>query len=453
MEALSFKEVVGAVNGIVIKEGNNFKSEAVCIDSRKIVKDSIFIAIKGENFNGNKFAVDSLNKGAKLAIVDEEIENLEVLSEDKYVIKVENCRKAILDLAKYYREKLDVKVVGITGSTGKTSTKDVLAALLSDKYKVFKTQGNFNNEIGMPLMIFSLDNSYDVAVLEMGMSDFGEIERLAKTATPDIAVITNIGLSHIENLKSRDGILKAKMEITSCFNENNVLVINNEDDKLKTVEGKNYKIVKIGFSSSNLEAINIKLNEENTEFTLVDGNNEQKFNIPLIGKHNVLNTLLGIAVCRELNVSYEEMRNGLKNLEKTSMRLELIKTSTLTIVNDAYNASPDSMKAAIDYLSTLSGRKIAILGTMRELGEESYNSHKEIGKYAKEKNINTLLVTGDYKEGYKDGFGEKDLILFDNKEELISSLKKYVASGDNILVKASRGMKFEEIVKFLKENL
>lgn len=453
MELLTFKEVVTAVNGEIIKEGNEFKNTAVCIDSRKILKDSIFIAIKGENFNGNKFAIDSLKKGAKLAIVDEEIENIDLVPEDKYIIKVENCRKAILDLAKFYREKLDIKVVGITGSTGKTSTKDVVAALLSYKYRVFKTKGNFNNEIGMPLMIFSLDKNYDVAVLEMGMSDFGEIERLAKCANPDVAIITNIGLSHIENLKSRDGILKAKMEITTLFDKNNVLVINNEDDMLQKIGQKDYKIVKVGFNSSNLEAVNIKLNEETTEFTLFDEKDEQMFNIPLIGKHNVLNTLLGIAVCKEFNVSYEEMRCGLQNLEKTSMRLELIKTETLNIVNDAYNASPDSMKAAIDYLSTLNGRKIAILGTMRELGEESYNSHKEVGIYAKEKNIDIMLVTGDYKEGYEDGFEENSLVLFDNKEELISSLKKYIASGDNILVKASRGMKFEEIVEFLKKNL
>ena len=229
---LTFNELLKYSNGEVIVDNDNKEFNKLSTDTRKIEKGNIFLALKGENFNGNKYVKEAFSKGASIAIVDEVLFNEEDV--DGVVIKVESGKDALLQIAKGYREKLGLKVVGITGSTGKTSTKDLVSAFLSGKYKVFKTKGNFNNEIGLPLMVLELDSSIDVAVLEMGMSDFNEIHNLVNCARPDIALITNIGVSHIENLKTRDNILKAKMEITDYFNKNNTLVINCEDDKLST---------------------------------------------------------------------------------------------------------------------------------------------------------------------------------------------------------------------------
>ena len=448
---LSLNEVLEATAGKVIVEGKKDFNK-ICIDTRKIEVNNLYLAINGERFNGNKFVGDAFEKGASVAIVDEVLFNIEDLKDFGTVIKVVNSEKALLDLASFYRKKLGIKVVGVTGSCGKTSTKDLIAAFLSDKYKVFKTKGNFNNQIGLPLMILELDNSYDVAVLEMGMSNLGEIDVLANCARPDIAVITNIGLSHIENLKTQDNILKAKSEIFNYFDENNTLIINGEDTNLLKIKNKCFEILRIGYNHEyDVYAYNIILKEDNTSFTVKAKEDEFNFKIPMAGKHNVLNSMLAIAVAKKLNVSLSEMEKGIKNLEATSMRLQVIKKEDLTIINDCYNASPDSMKSSIDVLNSYKdGRKIAILGTMNELGDESINAHTDVGYYAKGK-IDLLIAIGQYKDCYKKGYSLDNIITFENKEDFIKNLNNIIKRNDVILVKASRGMKFEEIVSSLEE--
>ena len=243
---MTFDELLKYSNGEIILDNENKKFNKLSTDTRKIENNNIFLALKGENFNGNNYVLDAFNKGAKIAIVDEVKCDLNELKEDVALIKVENTRRALMDLAKFYREKLGLKVVGITGSAGKTSTKDLVAAVLSDKYKVFKTKGNFNNEIGLPLMILELDSTYDVAILEMGMRGLGQIRELAEIASPDLGIITNIGISHIEILKTRENILKAKMEIATFFDKNNTLVVCGNDDFLGALPEAEYKIVKTG---------------------------------------------------------------------------------------------------------------------------------------------------------------------------------------------------------------
>ncbi|MGL4108176.1 UDP-N-acetylmuramoyl-tripeptide--D-alanyl-D-alanine ligase [Clostridium sp. LP20] len=448
---LKFEELVEAISGKVILNSEKKTFNKICTDTRKIEKDNIFLALNGENFNGNKYVKSALEKGASIAIVDEELVDLEEVRGT--IIKVENCYDALLSLAKYYREKLGIKIIGVTGSTGKTSTKDLVAAFLSEKFKVFKTKGNFNNHIGLPLMILELDSSVDIAVLELGMSDLGEIHTLAECSKPDIALITNIGLSHIENLKTRENILKAKLEITDFFNSENVLIVNGEDEYLPKVESNSYKIIKTGYNEGfDYVANNIILSEKSTSFTIEDGQDEYVFKLPMVGAHNVLNALLGVAACRVLGVTYDEMVKGLKNIEATSMRLEFIEKDNFTIINDCYNASPASMEAALDVLSNYKGnRKIAILGTMNELGDEAERAHREVGAYAKEK-ADILITTGDFKESYKIGFDKRNIKIYDAKEEIICDLNNIINKGDVILVKASRGIKFEEIVKEL-ENI
>ena len=446
MENLSFNEILEAVNGRYLEYNGERKITYVETDTRKIKEGALFIALKGENFNGNKFADVALENGASAVIIDEIAFDALKTKGLGNIIIVEDTRKALLDLAAYYRRKLDIKVVGITGSTGKTSTKDLVAAALSSKYKVFKTKGNFNNEVGVPLMIFSLDNSYDIAVLEMGMSNLGEIERLAKAGKPDIAVITNIGMSHIENLKTRENILKAKMEITTGFNNENVLIVNGENDLLKTLSIKDYEVIKIGADDDNydIKAKNIKIGEDSVEFTV----DESSFLVDQLGYHSVLNGLLAIAVGRKLGLSDNEINKGFKNIEATSMRLDVKENNNNIIINDTYNASPDSMKAGIDVLMNLKkSYNIIIVGDMRELGDESYNAHKSVGEYAKEKGIDLLLTTGEYSKAYKDGFGE-DTLVFKDKESIVTYVKA-LEKNYAALVKASRGSKFEEIVNNL----
>lgn len=447
---LTFNELINSIKGEIVvgKAHDNFND--ICIDTRKIKEGNVFLAIKGENFNGNDFALEALKSGAKIAIVDEV--NFDKDSANGTVIKVKNAQDALSDLAKYYKNKLGVKVVGVTGSTGKTSTKDLVSALLSEKYSVFKTKGNFNNEIGLPLMILELTEEYDIAVLEMGMSGLGEIHFLAEVAKPDIAVITNIGLSHLEALKTQDNILKAKMEIVDFFTEKNILVVNGEDERLQKVTSTGFKVKKIGYNHEyDVYASNIILKEDSTEFTANIGHKEQKFSLPMAGKHNVLNAMLAIEVAHSLDVTFEEMNKGLINLEATSMRLQVLKKDRITIINDCYNASPDSMKSSLEVLSSYkSGRKIAILGDMFELGTESEKAHFDIGRYAADK-VDILIAIGNNIDQYSKGYARENIKVYPSKEECIKELKFIIHDNDVILVKASRGMKFEVLVEALEQ--
>ncbi|MGV1060491.1 UDP-N-acetylmuramoyl-tripeptide--D-alanyl-D-alanine ligase [Clostridium perfringens] len=453
MLELNLQEIVKATKGALLKEADVKEIKAVSTDTRKIEEGTMFIALKGENFNGNNYVLDAFNKGAKIAIVDEVKCDLNELKEDVALIKVQNTGRALMDLAKFYREKLGLKVVGITGSAGKTSTKDLVAAVLSDKYKVFKTKGNFNNEIGLPLMILELDSTYDVAILEMGMRGLGQIKELAEIASPDLGIITNIGISHIEILKTRENILKAKMEIATFFDKNNTLVVCGNDDFLGALPEAQYKIVKTGVGENfEIGAKNIALEELSSKFTVYDGEKEEEFSLDMPGEHNISNLMLGIAIAKELGVSFEEMKKGLKNIKATSMRLELIKKDGFSILNDCYNSSPVAVKSAIDVMKNIEGkRRIAVLGTMRELGHKSEEAHMEIGKYAKENGIEKVLCFGDFSENIKEGYGE-GCTVYENKEELIKDLLNIICEGDIILVKASRSLKFEEITKALLEK-
>lgn len=450
---LNLSEIIKAVDGKVLYNNNEGNFNVISTDTRKIEKDNLFIALKGENFNGNDYVIKAIEKGASIIIIDEIKFREEELNNQGTIIKVKDTKTALGDLARFYRKKLGIKVVGITGSTGKTSTKDLVAAFLSGKYKVFKTQGNFNNEIGLPLMIFQLSKDYDIAVLEMGTSNFGEINRLASIALPDVAAITNIGVSHIEYLKTRENILKEKMCITDFFTEQNSLIVNCENDMLQTLNRcDKFNLQKVGYDEKyNMYAKNIELTDKSTSFDVVTMEKEShRFNLNMIGEHNVLNALIGIQIARNFGLTFEKMEKGLENFNATSMRLEFIKKNNFTIINDSYNASPDSMKAAIEVLKNSSGtRKLAVLGTMGELGDYAKKAHTEIGNYAKEK-VDILLTTGEFKDCYKAGFGDTTMV-FETKQELMEKLVKLIEVNDTILIKASRSGKFEEIIKYIEK--
>ncbi|GEA31857.1 UDP-N-acetylmuramoyl-tripeptide--D-alanyl-D-alanine ligase [Clostridium diolis] len=448
---LNLAEIIKAVDGEIIVKNNEGIFNKISTDTRKIQENNLFIALKGENFNGNDYTIQAIEKGASIIIIDDVKFKIEELKNRGTIIKVKDTKEALGDLARFYRKKIGVKVVGITGSTGKTSTKDLVAAFLSGKYKVFKTQGNFNNEIGLPLMIFELSKEYDIAVLEMGMSNFGEINKLASIALPDVGAITNIGVAHIEYLKTRENILKEKMSITDFFENKNSLIVNCENDMLKTiVECDKFNLERVGYDSTyNLYSKNIKLTSENTSFDVVTDDNENyRFTLNMVGEHNVLNALIGIQIARNFGLTFEEMEKGLGNFNATSMRLEVINKDKFTIINDSYNANPDSMKAALEVLKNYSGsRKIAVLGTMGELGDYAEEAHIQVGEFAKDK-ADILLTTGEFKEYYKKGFGERTMV-FESKQELMQRLTDMIKVNDTILIKASRSAKFEEITKYL----
>jgi len=454
MEYISLEEIIEVTRGEIITNGEIKTYNNICLDTRAIKENDIFIAIKGENFDANDFAPDASNRGAAVCIIDDMKFDKTSFNKNTTVIKVTDTRKALLRMAGFYINKLNIKVVGITGSTGKTSTKDLVAAVLSAKFKVFKTIGNFNNEIGLPLMIFKLDKSYDVAVLEMGMSNFSEIHNLCEVARPDIAIITNIGMSHIENLKTRENILKAKMEIKDYFSCSSTLIVNSDNDLLEGIKAADYKLIKTGIDSkADFKACNLKIDEEKISFNLLENKNlvDNVIEINIPGRHNVLNSLLAIACAREMGMKYGEIVLGFMKLEVTSMRLDIIKGNKFTIINDAYNASPDSMVAAIDVLCNMSSNsKIVILGTMKELGDSACVAHKQVGKYAKLKNIDLLIALGEFNEAYKEGFNDIDRYrTFKTYDEVVKFIDGMIQQNDVVLVKASRYMKIESIVSEL----
>lgn len=459
---MTFDEIVNAVQGEVLLQGQYSGFNEVSTDTRKIEKGNIFIALKGEKFNGNEYVKDASSRGAAICVIDEiKYKNADIQGYTT-VIKVEDTGKALLDLAEFYRSKLDLKIVGITGSAGKTSTKDLVAAALSSKYKVFKTQGNFNNQVGLPLMIFKLDNSYDIAVLEMGMNSLGEINSMAKVARPDIALITNVGTAHIGMLGSRENILKAKLEICDFFNEKNTLIINGDNDLLSEVETDKFTVIKTGIDSdSSFKAENIELGEDYVEFTIREFSvkKAERFHVDVPGKHTISNTLLSIACGRLLQMEHEEIIQGLKILQTTANRMEITKGKKFNIINDSYNANSEAMKVAIEVLKNFnSNRKIAVLGTMGELGDEAYDTHRAIGEYAAKSGVDLLLTLGEFSEAYREGFSSTDNcyqkhMAFDDYDKAVEYLKdKYLEEGDTILVKASRSAKFETIVEKLKKS-
>ena len=459
MKAMSLKEITAACGGHYYGDESKLNKEVsgVAIDSRKIEEGYLFIPIKGARVDGHTFIPQVMEKGA-LCTLSEKPLGAEA---DTYIL-VDSCEQALKDLAEHYRKALGIKVVGITGSVGKTSTKEMIASVLSQKYTVLKTAGNFNNEIGLPLTIFNIRKEHEVAVLEMGISDFGEMHRLAKMARPDICVITNIGLCHLENLIDRDGILKAKTEMFDFAAPNAKYILNGDDDKLITVkewEGRNP--IYFGLStelSAYAEDIH-SLSLKGTSCTICLGDNSFKVTIPIPGHHMVYNALAGALVGRELGLSAEEIKSGIEALVPVSGRNNMIETENFLIIDDCYNANPISTKASIDVLATADTRKVAILGDMFELGENEKDLHYGVGQHAAEKGIDLCICIGGLSKhtakGAINGKWSSDktgtILYFKTKKDFLVQAGSILNKGDTILVKASHGMEFSEIVEKLQQ--
>lgn len=446
---LSLKEICHATEGICNYQNQDLQISSVTTDTRNITENSLFIALKGEQFDGHDFIEQASEKGAKIIISEKEIQCKSI------IIKVNDSKKALADIAKYYRNKFDVNIVGITGSVGKTSTKDMVSCVLSKKMNTLKTQGNLNNEIGLPITLLKLNEQNKAAVIEMGMSDLGEISYLSQITTPDISIITNIGYSHIENLKTRDNILKAKLEILDGMKENTPVILNADDDLLSGIKLNNFKVFTYGIENknSNIYADNIKSCEFSEEFDIcyqINGiTGKISAAIPAKGKHNILNSLAAFGVGILNKMTAEEIVEAYKDYQPSSMRQNILKKGEQTVIIDCYNASPTSMRAALSVLSEMKGnRKIAVLSDMLELGDMSRKLHEEVAEYAKELKVDLLLLHGEmmmYCNNKSKVLGINSL-HFKNKHLLSSYLKENVKNDDILLFKASRSMKLEDVI-------
>lgn len=463
MKNMTLENIEKACGGRYIGTEAEKKTEVlgVVIDSRQVESGYLFVAIPGEKVDGHKFIPDVFAKGAAAVLSEQQLED----PAGPYIL-VESTTKALRDLAEYYRKSLDIKVVGITGSVGKTSTKEMIASVLSEKYRVLKTEGNYNNEIGLPLTIFKIRAEHEVAVLEMGISEFGEMHRLATMANPDICVITNIGLCHLENLKTRDGILKAKTESFAHLKKDGIAILNGDDDKLSTIRqvgdkepafyGMEEKMEYREDAKKSVYATGVEnLGLYGMQARIHTPEGERDVRIPIPGEHNVYNALAATAVGLSLGLSLDQISSGILKAKTIGGRTNLLNTGSMTVIDDCYNANPVSMKASIDVLATAEGRKIAVLGDMGELGENEKKLHYEVGEYLAKKEIDVLFCAGELSEEIAKAAQKEsktcEVYYFKTRDALLEQLLPFLKKGDTVLVKASHFMEYPEIVKALTD--
>lgn len=447
METMHLHEVAAAL-GVNPEGCADADITNITIDSREAGEGTLFFAIKGDRFDAHDFVPEVMAKGAAAAVCSRPVEGV---AEDK-ILLVPDTRLAFLALAKHYRAKFDIPVVGLTGSVGKTTTKEMVAAVLSQKYKTLATQGNFNNEIGLPKMCFRLDSGYEAAVLEMGMSGFGEIHRLSDTARPTIGIITNIGVCHIEMLGSREGILRAKMEILDGMDDDAPLIINGDNDLLPNgVKDIPNPLTVCGISTPDADcrAENIVQNSDSMSFVIRYDGERYPVTLPAVGQHNVYNACIAFACGMLLDVSPEQAVKGLSEYVPTGMRQKIVRKGGITVIEDCYNASPDSIKASLRVLRDYDcRRRIAVLGDMKELGSYSRTAHLECGRAVAESGMDVLLAYGEDAKWYIEGAGSDVpcALHFDDKQALADKLCSLLREGDAVLVKGSRAMKLEEVI-------
>ncbi len=475
MKNMTVANIIKAVNGTYVGAESLLDQEisGVVTDSRKVEPGYLYVPFRGERVDGHSFIPQVFEKGALLTLSEEPLENLFATKNLMPYILVKSAPQALKDLAAFYRQQLDCIIVGVTGSVGKTSTKEMIASVLSQRFSVQKTQGNFNNEVGLPLTIFSIGEEHEVAVVEMGISEFGEMSRLGAIARPDICVITNIGVAHLEMLGTRDGILRAKTEVVEYINPKGTIILNGDDDKLATVMqvrdcgdravefygvekeseyGVEKKAYATGLNPVGTEGIRAHYNVKGSEFDAM---------ISIPGEHNVYNAMAAALVGHRLGMNIVEIQTGITKATTIQGRNNRLVINGVTIIDDCYNANPVSMKASLDVLSNASGRKLAVLGDMGELGTDEIRMHAEVGTYAAQKGVDFLLCSGELSvhmieaakealQSVKKPEGNVNpnmrVLHFSGKEDLVAFLQDEVKAGDTVLVKASHFMQYEKIV-------
>ena len=455
MEAITLQDVVLAVNGQVIK-GNITNKEilSVATDSREAMSNGLFVAIKGENTDGHKYIEGAAKNGAIATLISDEPSGF---VEDVVYIKVENSIKALQDLASWYRLRFDVPFVAITGSVGKTTTKDMISSVLERKYNILKTKGNLNSEIGAPMTVLGLNKTHQLAVIEMGMDHLGQIANISRIIKPDTAVITNVGVAHLEYLKTRENILKAKCEVFEHMDENTGLAILNKDNDMLSTVTNNYKKVWYGKSENadiRVQDIVVDYTDGVVKAELLVKDKQYNLVVPGLSEHLVYAAMSAIAVGLRYNMTVEETLEGVLNYTHTKMRMDLYKLeNNILVVDDTYNANPDSMKSLIDTVKNADKEnKILILGDMFELGENSLELHKQVLQYAIDCKITNIVVTGDNMKQAASMMQKDEITIFTDKTSLIENIEKIVESNSIIAIKASRGMKFENMTEKILEK-
>lgn len=496
---LTISEIVQACSGRFVpcgEDGDGSRQvSCVVIDSRQVQPGGVFVAVEGERVDGHKFVSQVFEQGAALAVVEkgpeqvealtvveknpEQVEALAVVEKDpkqveetpgssaggwgSYVL-VKDTLRALRDIAEAYRRKLSIKVVGITGSVGKTSTKEFIAGVLARKYKVLKTEGNLNNEIGVPLTLLRIRPEHEAAVVEMGISDFGEMHELSRMARPDICVMTNIGQSHLNNLKDRDGILRAKSEIFDYMAEDGEICLNAEDDKLRALkEIRGHKPHFFGMGKSALEEVSVVdivgRGLSGSDGVLRTGGGEFEIHIPLPGLHMALNAAAAACVAGLMGLTGEETAAGIGSVRAVSGRTNILPLSRNTIIDDCYNANPASVHAALDLLALAHTEKVAVLGDMLNLGEDSHRYHEEVGAHAAQSGVGHLICVGEESRHICRGAAASARKIervshFPDVEALVEALERnlgvMVPEGSTVLVKASHDMGFAKVLDFLR---
>lgn len=457
MKKLTIAEIAKATNAKILandeKQAEKITISHVTQNSREAKVGSLFVPLKGENTDGHCFITDCMQKGVTACFTEQEIEP----QNDCVLLLVKQAGAALLALAKYYRDQFDIPFVGITGSVGKTTTKDMVASVVSQKYNTLWTQGNYNNEIGVPLTLFRLEDEHQAAIIEMGMNHFGEIHRLAEVVRPNIGLISNVGVAHIEYLGSREGILKAKCEMFDFMQENGVAVLNADNDMLATLKGKlPFNVQWFGIENqSGIYADNIQpMGLEQTKCTMHTPKGNVDVVVPLPGSHMVLNALSAAAVGLALDLRLEEIKKGIETFVPTKNRMAVMKLENgFTLLNDVYNSNPVSAKASLDILQNATGRKVAILGFMGELGDFAPQMHKEVGTYAAQKQTDMLCCIGKFCEYMAEGAkenGMEQVYCFDTQEMFWEKGLPLLQKGDTVLLKASRSMGLEKTVEKLQ---
>ena len=459
MEALTLNQIAQAVGGRLLGDGIDGAATVteVCTDSRRIKKGCLFLPLVGERFDGHDFVPSALEAGAAGCITARPVEEK---APGKFYIQVGDTQDALRDLASYYRGLFSIPVVAVTGSVGKTTTKDMVSAVLGEKYQVLKTDGNHNNNIGLPMTVLRLMRSHQIAVLEMGMNHPGEIDYLTRIARPDVALITNIGDSHIENLGSRENILKAKCEIFHGMTAQGKAVLNGDDPLLRTLEGRLEQPITWCGTGEGCDWRMTDLEEhwqDHMECQLHSPTTAWHQEIPGLGAHMVYPAAMAAAVGRMFGVSDEQIHRGILEFEPTKMRMAIVhRGDHITILNDTYNANPQSMRAAVDILAKQpSAYRIAVLGDMLELGELGPGLHEGVGKFLGASGIDCLVTVGKLGGYIADGAesaGCREIYRCANQAEAQIALAKVLRPGSTVLVKASRGMKFEHLVEYLVEQ-
>lgn len=458
MKPLTVGEIEKAVRGRLLRGSRETSVTGISNDTRTLRPGSAYFALSGERFDGHDFLGKAMEAGAPLLVVDREPDPASFPQIGaSAILRVENVLDALHRLADFYLSQFTLKKVAVTGSTGKTTTKEMLYHILSERFRTVRNLGNYNNLIGLPLSVFTVDETTEAAVFEMGMDRLGEIRTMAAIVRPTVALITNVGHSHLERLGSRERILEAKLEIASCLEPSDTLVVNGDNDLLSKAVYGNYRLLRVGHGPDADARIEREeqLGPAGVAFRLSVRGDAKDYTVPIPGAHNAGNGALAVAAAFCLGVSPAEAAAGLARTAGTDKRLHIVRSEGITVIDDTYNASPDSMRAALDVLADVDAdRRIAILGDMFELGPEEEVLHRLVGEYASQKGIDVVLSVGKNARYISDAAGETGTrhMHFDSRELLQDVLDQWIREGDAVLVKGSRGMRMEAIAAYLAEG-